>query len=151
MLDRIDKNTTVTWLWPVFLSRKENPLTVTTTGSQEMKEMQAELPWRNTEPGSPELDTVFQVWPHQRWGIGKGSPPSALHLMQPRTPFTFFAARAHCWLMFSLVSSRTPALFLQDCFPAGRPPARSGTWGCSSPGAGPCSCTLGSRTADWAC
>lgn len=31
--------------------------------------------------------------------------------MQPRTPTPFFVARTHCWLTFSLASTRTPRSF----------------------------------------
>jgi len=34
-----------------------------------------------------------------------------LFLVQPRIPFAAFAAGARCWLMFNLVSTRTPKYF----------------------------------------
>ena len=40
-----------------------------------------------------------------------------LLLMQPSVLLAFFAARAHCWLMLSLLSSRTSSYFLQSCIP----------------------------------
>ena len=63
-------------------------------------------------PGSPELDTILQVWPHQQ----RGRIPSfdllmILCLMQPRVLSDCFAARAHCWIVFNLVSTRTPKTF----------------------------------------
>jgi len=48
-----------------------------------------------------------------------------LFLMQPRKPLAAFEAQAHCWLMFNLVSTRTPGPFLQSYFPAGWPPVCS--------------------------
>ena len=36
---------------------------------------------------------------------------ATLHLMKPRIPSTTVAARAHCWLMFILVSTMTPMDF----------------------------------------
>lgn len=37
-----------------------------------------------------------------------------LCLMQPSTPLALFVARAHCWLLFNLVSTMTPrALFVE--------------------------------------
>lgn len=35
-----------------------------------------------------------------------------LCLMQPKTPLALVVARAHCWLMFNLVSTRTPRALL---------------------------------------
>ena len=36
---------------------------------------------------------------------------AVLCVMQPRIPFAFFAARAHSWLKFNLVSTGTPSAF----------------------------------------
>jgi len=53
----------------------------------------------------------------QRGRITSLSLPAILLLMQPRTPLAFFAARAHCWFMFNVVSTRTPrALFCNVAF-----------------------------------
>lgn len=46
---------------------------------------------------------------------------AALRIMQPRTPFAFCAARACCWLVFSLVSSSIPSSFLWSAFQLGGP------------------------------
>lgn len=46
--------------------------------------------------GSPELDTVLQIWPHHCWGEGKDQfffHASNKFLMQPRIPLPFFLAR----------------------------------------------------------
>lgn len=66
--------------------------------------------------GSPGLVPALQEWPHQTWEERRGRITSlyllATHLlMQPRTPFTFFALSAHCWVMINLVSTRTPRCF----------------------------------------
>jgi len=42
---------------------------------------------------------------------------------EPRRPFTFLAARAHCWLMFSLVSTRTPSSCSEKLLPNGTGPS----------------------------
>ena len=45
-----------------------------------------------------------------------------LFLMQPKTLLAFFAARAHCWLMFNFWCPPGPqGPFLPSCFPAGCP------------------------------
>ena len=60
--------------------------------------------------GSPELNTVLQVWPHQCWVEGKAPlPRPAGHTLPNAAQETtsHLAARAHCWLMFNLVPTRT--------------------------------------------
>ena len=37
--------------------------------------------------------------------------------MHPRIPLAFLAARAHCWLMVNLSSTRTPRFLSAECFP----------------------------------
>lgn len=44
----------------------------------------------------------------------------------PRMLLAAFAAKAHCWLMSNLFSTRIPGLFLQGCFPAAWSPAPTG-------------------------
>lgn len=88
---------------------------------------------------SPELDRALQVWPHQcrvEWQDPSFNLQAALFPVQPRTSWAFSAARAHLLLVFKPVFSRTPGPFLPSCFPAGWPPAHTGVWGCTSPGAG---------------
>jgi len=41
---------------------------------------------------------------------------SAILLMQPKLLLAFFAAMEHSWLMFVLVSTRTPRLFSRELF-----------------------------------
>ena len=65
-------------------------------------------------PGSPEPDTVPQVWHHQCQVERKDHDLSLLAkllLMQPRTPLVFLVARAHCWLMINLVPTRASRAF----------------------------------------
>ena len=61
--------------------------------------------------GSLEMDTALQVWPHlsaeQRGSIDSFCLLALFLLMQPRMLLTFFTVRAHCWLMFGLVSMKT--------------------------------------------
>ena len=52
-----------------------------------------------------------------------------LLLMQPRRQLAFFATRAHFWLMFNRLSTRTLRSFLQSCFSDSQPPACTGAWG----------------------
>lgn len=40
---------------------------------------------------------------------------AALLLMQPRSLWMFFAAKAHCWLIFNMLSTRTSVPLLQSC------------------------------------
>ena len=74
--------------------------------------------------GSPELDTLLQMWLLQCWVEGKdhlpwpagNTPPNAgsQHLL-----LATFAARAHCWLTFSLLLTGTksfPAKLLSKMF-----------------------------------
>jgi len=42
-------------------------------------------------------------------------------LMHPRIPLAFLAARAHCWLMVTLSSTRTPRSLSAELLPAGPP------------------------------
>ena len=60
--------------------------------------------------------------------------------MHPRIPLAFLAARAHCWLMVNLSSTRTPRSLSAELLSSRSVPACTGAWGCSSPGAGPCPC-----------
>ena len=60
-----------------------------------------------TVPSNPGVATSAE----QRGRITSLSLLAILCLMQPRIPFTFFATRACCWLMFSLLSTRTPRYF----------------------------------------
>lgn len=60
---------------------------------------------------------TLQVWPYQHWAEGTGRI-ICLNLLAPASsnaaqdiPLAFFAARAHCWLMFNLVSPRTSSAF----------------------------------------
>lgn len=42
---------------------------------------------------------------------------AVLLLLQPKTALAFFAARAHCWLLFSLLSVKTFLYFQHKCPP----------------------------------
>lgn len=84
--------------------------------------------------GSPELNTVLQVWAYQGWLEMKITSLELLVifcLMQPRIPLDFLVARAHCWLRFNLVSSGTPRSSSAGLRPAGWPLAYIYCW-CSS-------------------
>lgn len=61
-----------------------------------------------------------------------------LCLMQSRI---VFLARAHCWLMFSLVPPGSPDHFLKSCFPTRWPLTYMSAWGFFSSGAGLCTCS----------
>jgi len=63
---------------------------------------------------NPELETVIRCGltsVEKRGRIPSYGLLATLLLMQPRILLAFFAARAHCWLMSSLVSSRTTRFF----------------------------------------
>lgn len=69
--------------------------------------------------GSPALETVLQVCVSsaEQWGKNTSLDLLAVFfLMHPRLLLSFFAARAHCWLMFNSVSSRTPGPSLERWF-----------------------------------
>lgn len=59
-----------------------------------------------TGPNMPDVS-------HWSWAVKDHLPdlPAMLFLMQPRTPVTSFAARAHWWLMFSHSGTGTPKSF----------------------------------------
>lgn len=50
----------------------------------------------------------------------------SLFLTHPRILLATFAAKAHCWLMANLFSTRIPGFLLQGCFPAGCSSASTG-------------------------
>ena len=75
---------------------------------------------------NPELDRGLQmclIRAEQKGRITSLDLLARLCLVQPRMPLDFFAARAHCWLMFNFLSTGSPAPPLQSCFPASGPPA----------------------------
>lgn len=78
--------------------------------------------WYTTQYKNPELDTLLHEWPHQCWAERKDqisfNQLSVFYLIQPSIPL---AVRAHCSLMFNLVSTRLPVLSQQICFPAEQP------------------------------
>ena len=74
----------------------------------------------------PELATVLQMGPT------KSDVLARLFLMKPRMLLVTFAVRAHCWLVFKFLSTRTPSTKLLST----RSPAYTGSWSYSSPGAG---------------
>lgn len=47
---------------------------------------------------------------------------AVLLLLQPKTALAFFAARAHCWLLFSLLSVKTFPYFQHKCPPVSKFP-----------------------------
>lgn len=60
--------------------------------------------------GSPEMETALHVCPPQHRVKGKDHFPqfATLFLVQPRRLLAAFAARAHCWFVFNLMSFSTP-------------------------------------------
>ncbi|KAK4830007.1 hypothetical protein QYF61_008177 [Mycteria americana] len=56
--------------------------------------------------------------------------------MQPRIPLAFFAVKAYCWLMFNLMSTKTPRSFSAKLLSSWVALAHTGACGCSSSGAG---------------
>lgn len=82
---------------------------------------------------APTLNAVFQV-PSTRFK--SFNPLSILCLMQPRRLLAFLLARAHCWRVFNLVSTRTPKAFSAEMLVS--PLMCPGAWGCFSPGTGFC-------------
>jgi len=86
-----------------------------------------------------QLDAVLQVRPHQHRVEGQDHlPHPAGHASfdAAQDTVTFWAVRAHCWLIFSFPSTSTPGLFLQGCAQSFHPPACIGNEGCLNPGAG---------------
>jgi len=68
----------------------------------------------------------------QRRRITSLNPLAMFCLMQSRIPFAFFVARARCWLMFILVSTRIPRSFSVKLLPRslGQAAGRGGTRQC---------------------
>ena len=60
--------------------------------------------------------------------------------MHPRTPLVFLATRTHCWSWLTCCPPGHPGPSSQSCSLSGPPWACTGAWGCSFPGAGPCTC-----------
>lgn len=67
------------------------------------------------EPRTPSMD-------EQRGRITSLDLLAVLCLMHSRIPLAFFAARAHCCLMFNSVSTRTPISFSAKLLSASWPP-----------------------------
>lgn len=74
----------------------------------------------------------------QKGGITSLSPLAIHCLMQPRIPFAFFTVKAHCWLVFSLVPTRTIRSFSDKLLSSWVAPACTGAWDCFSTDAGLC-------------
>lgn len=71
---------------------------------------------------------------------GKSAQPAASILpTAAQNTISFLCCKAHYWLMFTLVSTRTPRTFLPSWFPGGLPPVFIAARGCSFSGAGVCS------------
>jgi len=56
----------------------------------------------------PNLFMLLEVRPHQCRAEWDNSFPCPAGLMHPMTQLALLAARAHCWLIFHLLSTRTP-------------------------------------------
>lgn len=84
---------------------------------------------------------------------GQGPFSSACHCVLPSAAHPAISPSAHCWLMFELLSTRTPVLY---CKPPTLPflwgeswlPGCTGTWGYSVSGAGRC---ISPRWTSWSC
>lgn len=61
-----------------------------------------------------------------------------LYLMQPNIPLVLSATRAHCWLMFTLLSTRTLRPLSAEIFSSRVPSAWISAWDYSFPGARLC-------------
>ena len=74
---------------------------------------------------APGLNTVLLMGPHKGGVEGYSHPlPLALpFLMQLRTQLAFQAARAHCWLMSNLSSTRNPKSFSSELLSVSSPPS----------------------------
>lgn len=69
---------------------------------------------------SPEPDTALQMWSHQFWVKGNNhiARSAGYHLpMAAKVLLDTFATRAHCWLMQSLVPTRTRRPFTAKLLP----------------------------------
>lgn len=83
---------------------------------------------------APELDMVLWVWPHQSWVERKDCfslPAGNILLVQPRIPLAFLSARAHSWLNFNLVYTRSSSSFSTEL-----PSSWMTPMACSAPCAG---------------
>lgn len=85
--------------------------------------------------GGPSLDSLYYVHVSLvlRSSAGRKSTAGvSLSLLvifcpiQPKILLAFVVARAHCWLVLSLVSTRTPSHLLQSCIPPGCLPVSCG-------------------------
>lgn len=59
--------------------------------------------------GSPELDRVLWVWPHQSWAEEKDHLPWVAGSTSPNAAhkaMSLLAVSVHCWCMFNVVSTR---------------------------------------------
>ena len=89
----------------------------------------------------PKLNTILEVQPHQCWYRGMITALlllATLVLTQARMPLAFLATWAHCWLMFSHLSTNTSSFFfLPGSFPDALTQACIISWGCCDWSAGP--------------
>jgi len=58
--------------------------------------------------GSPELDIVFQMWPHQGRVEGRITSLNLLATHFNGIPLAFWATRVRWWLVASLLPTRAP-------------------------------------------
>lgn len=86
--------------------------------------------------------TLLHVCPHQCQEEGQDHLPRPAGSASPRYHRSY--GGAHCWLVFDLVSRRTPSSSSTKLFPPGWPPACPGGWGCAPiPAAGLCISIVG--------
>ncbi|XP_069664098.1 coiled-coil domain-containing protein 169 isoform X3 [Haliaeetus albicilla] len=72
-------------------------------------------------PGSPELDPALQICltsAKEKGRITSLDLLAAFFLMEPGWPLAFFAARAHCWRVAILLSTRTRRSFSAKLLPS---------------------------------
>jgi len=77
----------------------------------------------------PQQDSELQMSPHQCWAEGKDHLPwpAGNALLNAAQDAICHSERVHCWLLVNL-STSTPTLFLQICFPAGWSLLCTGAW-----------------------
>ena len=93
--------------------------------------------------------SLLEMQPHQSWvqrDISSLLMLATLFLIQAKMPLAFLATWAHCWLMFSWASARTPRSSFSIQVSVTLPQAHSAAWGCCNQSAGPSTCSCRSSS-----